>query len=499
MSAESKDSRASIDDILSSIREIIADEGANDPGRLSAQTEVSRGSGEPEHEPMHAKEPAAQPRGAESGKRSDEAATTRDSPNSSDVGEEVLDLSEEFIVTEVTAAIRQEQERLSESSEETADPAQEGQRADGSSDDLLEASVIDDADEADDQPNTRDHRVASAAHVWEKDFQMPVGEEGPASPFSAARTHPESTWPEDPWDVTETYHRARTSKNVTHLRNSFAEAGEEPRDDVSSSTPEEQSRLQDTEEAHGSPPQGVELASLSEVQSEDPEDPEQQAAADASEHPSSVQSDPALVREHAFEFDTAEEVEAVFGMPPHRWWGTTPNSSAHQSDAAENTAENDAPEEGATVEIEHTPAQSLRGNEDKLAAHDENDISSLESQDGADPSLPEQDRENENETVASAVVHSDNQLKNQPDSADGPDRLDQSVDAVAAESGKSLEDSVKELLRPMLQEWLDKNMPRLVEAAMREQIVATRGRAEPADETDEDDSAATDARDDTSN
>ena len=30
------------------------------------------------------------------------------------------------------------------------------------------------------------------------------------------------------------------------------------------------------------------------------------------------------------------------------------------------------------------------------------------------------------------------------------------------EAGKSLEDSVKDMLRPMLREWLDENMPRIV-------------------------------------
>jgi hypothetical protein len=49
----------------------------------------------------------------------------------------------------------------------------------------------------------------------------------------------------------------------------------------------------------------------------------------------------------------------------------------------------------------------------------------------------------------------------------------------AAMGGKTLEDSVKELLRPMLQEWLDKNMPRLVEAAMREEVGASQ--AQPAE------------------
>lgn len=42
--------------------------------------------------------------------------------------------------------------------------------------------------------------------------------------------------------------------------------------------------------------------------------------------------------------------------------------------------------------------------------------------------------------------------------------------ATPASSAKSLEDSVKEMLRPMLREWLDANMMRIVEETMREEL-----------------------------
>ncbi len=35
---------------------------------------------------------------------------------------------------------------------------------------------------------------------------------------------------------------------------------------------------------------------------------------------------------------------------------------------------------------------------------------------------------------------------------------------------KTLEDSVKEMLRPMLKEWLEENMPRVLDATLREEL-----------------------------
>lgn len=48
----------------------------------------------------------------------------------------------------------------------------------------------------------------------------------------------------------------------------------------------------------------------------------------------------------------------------------------------------------------------------------------------------------------------------------------------AVSSGRTLEDSVKEMLRPMLREWLDDNMPRILEGAVKDEMSANKERDE---------------------
>ena len=43
-------------------------------------------------------------------------------------------------------------------------------------------------------------------------------------------------------------------------------------------------------------------------------------------------------------------------------------------------------------------------------------------------------------------------------------------DAITASSSQSLEEMTNDLLKPMLQEWLDNNLPGLVEKLVREEI-----------------------------
>ena len=43
----------------------------------------------------------------------------------------------------------------------------------------------------------------------------------------------------------------------------------------------------------------------------------------------------------------------------------------------------------------------------------------------------------------------------------------------AAEPVRTMEDTVAELLRPMLRQWLDQNMPRVVEKALRVELAAS--------------------------
>jgi cell pole-organizing protein PopZ len=41
---------------------------------------------------------------------------------------------------------------------------------------------------------------------------------------------------------------------------------------------------------------------------------------------------------------------------------------------------------------------------------------------------------------------------------------------VSGEAGRTLEDTVAELLRPMLRQWLETNMPRIVEKALKTEL-----------------------------
>ncbi|MGD9740149.1 MAG: DUF2497 domain-containing protein [Bauldia sp.] len=55
--------------------------------------------------------------------------------------------------------------------------------------------------------------------------------------------------------------------------------------------------------------------------------------------------------------------------------------------------------------------------------------------------------------------------------------FDQLTDAMTAQPPRSLEDLVQEMMRPMLKDWLDDNLPKLVERVVREEIQrVTRGR-----------------------
>jgi cell pole-organizing protein PopZ len=45
-------------------------------------------------------------------------------------------------------------------------------------------------------------------------------------------------------------------------------------------------------------------------------------------------------------------------------------------------------------------------------------------------------------------------------------------------SHKSLEDSVKDMLRPMLRQWLDENMPRMVTSALKDELGERRARGQ---------------------
>ena len=47
--------------------------------------------------------------------------------------------------------------------------------------------------------------------------------------------------------------------------------------------------------------------------------------------------------------------------------------------------------------------------------------------------------------------------------------------AAALSSSRSMDETVVELLRPLLRDWLDTNMPRLIEPALKAELEAMRG------------------------
>ena len=64
-----------------------------------------------------------------------------------------------------------------------------------------------------------------------------------------------------------------------------------------------------------------------------------------------------------------------------------------------------------------------------------------------------------------------------PDRPDG--RREPHFDAGPAQSGgRTLEEVVSDMLRPMLQRWLDDNLPRLVEGTVRAELARLTGKAE---------------------
>lgn len=407
MSAESSEAKPSIDDILSSIRQMIADE--------------STGEDSPDPADDHASETNAT---ATNGTRSQ--AVTEESP---EPVEDVLDLSEEFIVTEATAAVRREQERGEQpepqaAAAEAADPA------------------VDESDAAE-QDDSAD---IAAAEVWNQDFQMPVGEEGPASPFAAASTPAENSWAgSESFDVTELYSRARSFSPPPRAEPSAA-----PEDETAAVgaratvTPDETDEMEHDSEAEA-PEEGIELTSLSELHRDAPVSDET-ASSDPDDNTQMDKGDAMPAEEPLNRLHAAEEIEAVFGMPP-RGWGTS-----QQAQAQPEARIPDAAETGTRGE--HEDADDL----------------------DAEPHVPDPDY---------PVGHG--RLDEPPGAAPHAPPADPEASAAAAfgaaTAAKSLEESVKELLRPMLVEWLDKNMPRLVEAAMREQMDAGRENQRPADET----------------
>ncbi|RIA47471.1 DUF2497 domain-containing protein [Dichotomicrobium thermohalophilum] len=449
MSAESKESQPSIDDILSSIREIIADD-SDEKGGTEGNV------------PRNGETADTQPDAGEPGKPDilsvlrggQQAETTATGENAPEPAEDVLDLSEEFIVTEATAALRREQERMAQ-----AQPGAQTQQDESAPEEpkLDEPSATE-----------TDEEAITQADAWPQDFQMPVGEGGPTSPFTATQTHPESAWPSnDPFDVTESYKLARSQGPAARVARQ-AEEQEQP-ETPEPAEPQDQTPAEDD---HADEP-GIELTSFSEAQAGEAWELDAEAEAEPSldsemaEEPAAEEQASEQTTQTLRTFPAADELEAVFGMPPRQWAGP---AQPQDTFAAEETPHVETPQEEAD--------DGLMAGNTTGAPEDELEESHMSAVQFPAPE-PEQPAETVSEARGTAAAIEDqataHQAASAPEAAAQPPASESSEPPVASVGGKTLEDSVKELLRPMLQEWLDKNMPRLVEAAMREHVAASQG------------------------
>lgn len=444
MSAESKESQPTIDDILSSIREIIADDSSQ-PG-ATEDSAPRNGETATDHQPA-AEQPQHDILSVLRGGQAQEPGANAGGPSASG-SEEVLDLSEEFIVTEATAALRRERERLEE-----AETAAEVRQEDAAAEEPpAEASA----------PAEPEEEAVAQAENWPQDFQMPVGDEGPTSPFTATRTHPESAWPAgDPFDATESYKLARSQWASAR----FSSAVEEEQQAETPATEPEQDTEAPEAADHADEP-GIELTSLTEFRPEESADTEAEPRFDSetSEDQGSEQTPAGLAA-----FPAADELEAVFGMPPRPWAGSTQPQA--ETFADENEAD--------IAPIEDAADQSFPAGAVDQTFEETPDESQMTTAHGQAPDEP-QPAEAGPEQTSADDLEPGRQAAHAPETAARPSASEPPVTPPASVGGKTLEDSVKELLRPMLQEWLDKNMPRLVEAAMREHVAAAQG--QPADD-----------------
>lgn len=475
MSAGRKESQPSIDDILSSIREIIADDSTEKCAQDGAEPHESdtahthtNGTGHNQSDILSVL------RGGQ--EEAPEADPIEEASHQS--AEDVMDLSEEFIVTDATAALQREQEGLMEVE---ADPVVQQDETEAGETAQAAESAGDPADDA----------TITQAELWTEDFQMPVGDDGPTSPFTATQNNPESAWPRtDPFDVTESYKLARSQGMNARFGRSIAA------DDIAQpSEPAEEETFEESEEVTAAElgEVGVKLNSLSDTEPVDEDHGDHGAGASALDMDATAEQPASAEPAHARVFPDTEELEAVFGMPSRKWSGPS-----------QPQAEIDAPgDEPAFQQAEEQPGQEFdigepdetdicKPDETPWDEVDESAASGLEGLDGEmqagkpepEPQQPRQDASAEMTPPQSPLSETGAQSF-----ADEP-----APSAPATMGSKTLEDSVKELLRPMLQEWLDKNMPRLVEAAMREHVAASQ--AWPGDEAGAAPAPSDDRRDD---
>lgn len=453
MSAESKVSQLSVDEILASIREIIAEEEREAASPRDQEGKKERPVGADESGQVVSELARALGGGADVGDVRDAGEGVTDS----EAGEEVFELSEEFIVSASAQAVREEFERFAATSGRGT-PAREFSE---SAEELLQAeSQSEPEEDAGEKGAHMDETGEGQAgnESWEHGYQMPIPESGPSAPFLGTAEAPrgssphfhfqeEAGQPGEPFDVGESYKRARAGYASTipeALRQEPAQSARKkeqaqegragdavpPADDgfepaqasgdaKDASAPSGGAVLPTGTAPLGLHAEGVTLTPPS-------EDVKQ---------PSPLLNDGGNVgpESEALGARRSGESEEEADEPGGEW-------GAHQLSRKKPPTASAQP--GEQHEAEPPPAQD----EPTPAAAAEADVG---------VALPGVQDDGAQDAISGAPLM-------QAAASEGQ---------TAAPRGQpTLEESVKELLRPMLSKWLDENMPKLVKEAIREEI-----------------------------
>jgi cell pole-organizing protein PopZ len=416
MSAENKRSQANIDDILYSIREIIAD---GDPGVMSRK---QSGSPQPDQRSMPHANVAPSARPVSGPQPPSGVAPAMDHTDSAEDDEDdaILDLSEDFIVA----------------------PAEDEKWSDGFQMPIPGDGPAELVDTVFPSHSHDDGQVRSDTHAG-NGFE----DRERADPW-AVEDHDEPA--SNAFDVTETYKLARSAdrpEKAAFWSHRPADAAPQT-PHVSAEADIPAPRHPAADEDRGWPddeePDGWVLSSRAEPRSDKP----LTQSPDGFSHASG--DDEIIIEDDMAEADhSAEDVET---------------EDVHY-DTAGSGSRNDAPEWGVRppagfVQPRAQAQATSRANEDPAAE--------IEAAFGRRPGA----RSNDASFYAYEPQADMTDYRHTAETA--TPRLPEPSAAPATGPARSLEDSVKDMLRPMLAEWLNRNMPTIVEKAVREELATQR-------------------------
>ncbi len=419
MSVEKKRSQANIDDILSSIREIIAD---GDPGVLARK----RSAMQPEMEQ------ARRTNGAMPG-ASANVADTSQATDAEDEDDAILDLSEDFIVAPAD-------------SEKWDGGYQMPIPGDGP------AELVDTVFRS---------AGADAEDAGEGDHDVPGFREGePADPWSV---EPDDEPPAAGFDATETYKLARAADRVGKPSFWSHRAGDPHRPgDIHGSA----SHNEPADEQPNEHPLQTDMTARDQTtfreDGDNPSWPDDEAADTWTLHSRTSDVHNAhFAQSGDFAHDGVEENEIVIDDDAPEDDHTASDAGGHEREAAlahDDEVDRRARPPAGFVQHGAQDLQRAGQNHDPAAEIEAAFGRRLGTRPGAESYYTYESDADIGDYEPSATQRA------KPAAVEPP----------APSAPRSLEDSVKDLLRPMLADWLNRNMPTIVEKAVREELQAQR-------------------------